>query len=138
MLIAMLNSTFILVAIFKYDCHKRDVTFEKFWRTRCFKHLPFILPLLISMLLSLLRCEADWELSYKAFTIGNLNKCGYLTLFTLVNWLTIKHRYSVVLGTTCTSRMGSFLEASVQKYCFRLYLSDCIRHFVIVGLPYAA
>mmetsp|Transcript_23180 Transcript_23180/g.33998 ORF Transcript_23180/g.33998 Transcript_23180/m.33998 type:complete len:211 (-) Transcript_23180:271-903(-) len=49
MLIAMLNSTFILVAIFKYDCHVRDISFDKFWRQRC---------------------EADWQLSYNAFTLG--------------------------------------------------------------------
>ncbi len=39
MLIAMLNSTFILVAIFKFDCKKkrdrqRDFSFNDFWKKR--------------------------------------------------------------------------------------------------------
>jgi hypothetical protein len=31
MLVAMLTSTFLLVAIYKYDCVNRDLTFEEFW-----------------------------------------------------------------------------------------------------------
>lgn len=49
MLIAMLNSTFLLVAIFKYDCKKRDISFENFWRRRC---------------------DEDWQLAFSAFTYG--------------------------------------------------------------------
>ena len=49
MLIAMLNSTFLLVAIFKYDCKKREVPFENFWRNRC---------------------DEDWQLAFSAFTYG--------------------------------------------------------------------
>ena len=49
MLIAMLSSTFLLVAIFKYDCKKRDVSFDNFWRRRC---------------------DDDWQLAFTAFTYG--------------------------------------------------------------------
>jgi hypothetical protein len=68
MLIAMLNSTFILVAIFKYDCHTRDVSFEKFWRARCV--IANITKMHSINVLGYDRCEADWQLSYKAFSIG--------------------------------------------------------------------
>jgi small-conductance mechanosensitive channel len=49
MLIAMLNSTFLLVAIFKYDCKVREKTFDTFWRNQC---------------------EEDWQLAFSAFTYG--------------------------------------------------------------------
>mmetsp|Transcript_4546 Transcript_4546/g.6940 ORF Transcript_4546/g.6940 Transcript_4546/m.6940 type:complete len:228 (-) Transcript_4546:523-1206(-) len=35
MLISMLNATFILVAILRYDCVNREVPFAHFWHTRC-------------------------------------------------------------------------------------------------------
>jgi hypothetical protein len=31
MLVAMLTSTFLLVAIYKYDCINRELTFDEFW-----------------------------------------------------------------------------------------------------------
>ncbi|CAM9812810.1 unnamed protein product [Discosporangium mesarthrocarpum] len=52
MLIAMLSSTFMLVAIMKYDVKNRDrsyPTFQKFWSTRC---------------------ESDWRFSFRAFNLG--------------------------------------------------------------------
>ncbi len=39
MLIAMLNSTVILVAIFKYDCVKRTEPFKRFWRLKYTYHI---------------------------------------------------------------------------------------------------
>ena len=49
MLLAMLNSTLMLVAILKYDCVKREVPFADFWR---------------------LRCEDDFLFSLRCFTRG--------------------------------------------------------------------
>jgi calcium release-activated calcium channel protein 1 len=49
MLISMLNSTFILVAILRYDTVSRNLPFQTFWRTRC---------------------EIDWRLSLRAFALG--------------------------------------------------------------------
>ena len=49
MLIAMLNATYILVAILRYDCVKRETPFTDFWRKRC---------------------ESDWQLALRAFGLG--------------------------------------------------------------------
>mmetsp|Transcript_78423 Transcript_78423/g.156878 ORF Transcript_78423/g.156878 Transcript_78423/m.156878 type:complete len:245 (-) Transcript_78423:171-905(-) len=49
MLLAMLNCTMMLLAILKYDCVNRNPPFEEFWRVRC---------------------EEDWQFSYRAFTTG--------------------------------------------------------------------
>lgn len=35
MLVAMLNATWTMVAILRYDCVTREVPFEEFWRKRC-------------------------------------------------------------------------------------------------------
>src|SRR6056300_1082606 len=35
MLVSTLNSTYILVAILRYDCVERSVPFDVFWRRRC-------------------------------------------------------------------------------------------------------
>ena len=49
MLISMLNATFMLVAVLRYDTVKRDVPFPRFWRTRC---------------------EDDWRFALRAFALG--------------------------------------------------------------------
>eukprot|EP00591_Stephanopyxis_turris_P001115 CAMPEP_0195522248 /NCGR_PEP_ID=MMETSP0794_2-20130614/20197_1 /TAXON_ID=515487 /ORGANISM="Stephanopyxis turris, Strain CCMP 815" /LENGTH=201 /DNA_ID=CAMNT_0040651955 /DNA_START=335 /DNA_END=940 /DNA_ORIENTATION=+ len=49
MLIAMLNATWTLVAILRYDCVKREVPFNEFWRKRC---------------------ESDFIFALKAFSYG--------------------------------------------------------------------
>lgn len=49
MLTAMLTSTYILVAILRYDCVTREIPFLDFWRRRC---------------------EGDWKFALKAFTYG--------------------------------------------------------------------
>eukprot|EP00521_Asterionellopsis_glacialis_P007998 CAMPEP_0195284074 /NCGR_PEP_ID=MMETSP0707-20130614/2412_1 /TAXON_ID=33640 /ORGANISM="Asterionellopsis glacialis, Strain CCMP134" /LENGTH=291 /DNA_ID=CAMNT_0040343369 /DNA_START=142 /DNA_END=1017 /DNA_ORIENTATION=- len=49
MLIAMLNATFMLVAILRYDCVVRDVAFHDFWRKRC---------------------DSDWRLALRCFAYG--------------------------------------------------------------------
>ncbi len=49
MLISMLNATFILVAILRYDTVRREVPFQRFWGTRC---------------------EDDWKFALRAFALG--------------------------------------------------------------------
>ena len=49
MLTSMLNATFMLVAILRYDCVRREIPFEKFWKSRC---------------------ESDWKFALKAFVFG--------------------------------------------------------------------
>lgn len=49
MLLAVLNSTMILIAILKYDCINRPIPFKEFWQTRC---------------------ESDWRFAYKCFSSG--------------------------------------------------------------------
>jgi len=49
MFIAMLNATWTLVAILRYDCVNREVPFDEFWRKRC---------------------ESDFIFALKSFSIG--------------------------------------------------------------------
>lgn len=49
MLISTLNSTYMLVAILRYDCVRRDVPFDEFWRKRC---------------------DPDWRVALRAFSFG--------------------------------------------------------------------
>jgi len=49
MLVSTLNSTYMLVAILRYDCVTRDVPFEEFWQKRC---------------------ESDWKRALRAFSLG--------------------------------------------------------------------
>jgi len=49
MLTSMLNATLLLVAILRYDCVERQVSFREFWHVRC---------------------ESDFQLSLRAFTFG--------------------------------------------------------------------
>lgn len=49
MLVAMLNATYILVAILRYDCVRRETPFVDFWRKRC---------------------ESDWQLALRSFGFG--------------------------------------------------------------------
>lgn len=49
MLISMLNATFLLVAILRYDTVKREIAFPFFWQTRC---------------------EEDWRLGLRVFALG--------------------------------------------------------------------
>lgn len=49
MLVAMLNSTYMLVAILRYDCVTRETPFVDFWRKRC---------------------ESDWQLALRSFGFG--------------------------------------------------------------------
>eukprot|EP00584_Thalassiosira_punctigera_P025138 CAMPEP_0172566834 /NCGR_PEP_ID=MMETSP1067-20121228/113411_1 /TAXON_ID=265564 ORGANISM="Thalassiosira punctigera, Strain Tpunct2005C2" /NCGR_SAMPLE_ID=MMETSP1067 /ASSEMBLY_ACC=CAM_ASM_000444 /LENGTH=278 /DNA_ID=CAMNT_0013358041 /DNA_START=93 /DNA_END=929 /DNA_ORIENTATION=- len=63
MLISSLNSTYMLVAILRYDCVNRDVPFDEFWRKRC---------------------EPDWKLALRAFSYG---VPLFMVVVALVSWL---------------------------------------------------
>eukprot|EP00903_Cladosiphon_okamuranus_P011920 g11196.t1 len=68
MLLAMLSSTFMLVAIMKYDVKAKDpkyLTFQVFWSTRC---------------------EDDWRFSFRAFNMGIPLFMGLLAE---VGWITL-------------------------------------------------
>lgn len=49
MLMSMLNATFILVAILRYDTVKRELPFPRFWQSRC---------------------EDDWKFALRMFALG--------------------------------------------------------------------
>ena len=67
MLTSMLNATFILVAILRYDCVSRDVPFHEFWRLRCDKDFRMALSLfsygvpMFMLLLALLGWVIFWD-----------------------------------------------------------------------------
>jgi len=86
MLTAMLNSTFMLVAILRYDCVQREVPFAKFWRTRC---------------------ESDWKFALRAFAYGvPLFLCVLAQIGWVVFWEHQSARYIasslVTLVAMCT------------------------------------
>lgn len=63
MLVSSLNSTYMLVAILRYDCVARDVPFTEFWRKRC---------------------EPDWRLALRCFSYG---VPLFMFLVALVSWV---------------------------------------------------
>lgn len=75
MLVSTLNSTYILVAILRYDCVNRDVPFEEFWRKRC---------------------EPDWKLALRAFSYG---VPLFMMVVALVPWVTFVS-FTSFYGTT--------------------------------------
>jgi len=67
MLISMLTATFMLVAILRYDCVKREMSFDKFWKTRC---------------------EGDWRFALRAFVFGVPLFCMVLAQ---IGWVKLWH-----------------------------------------------
>lgn len=63
-LVSTLNSTYILVAILRYDCVRRDVPFSEFWNKRC---------------------EPDWKIALRCFSYG---VPSFLLVVSLVAWVT--------------------------------------------------
>lgn len=116
MLIAMLSSTFLLVAIFKYDCKKRDISFENFWRRRC---------------------DEDWQLAFSAFTYGIPL---FLVMLAQVGWVVFwSHGSRNIASIFVTAiafitllfwlvstkyKWGSILKAGHRKLTFRNYNDD--------------
>ena len=107
MLIAMLNSTLMLVAILKYDCVKREVPFSDFWR---------------------LRCEDDFLFSLKAFTRGipifmlSLGQVGWVVFHNNQGYVIASSSISIVAFVTITlwfvhtsRKWGDFLMSGNVK-----------------------
>jgi|Transcript_12680 calcium release-activated calcium channel protein 1 len=80
MLLAMLNATFMLVAILKYDCVNRDVKFSDFWRKRC---------------------ESDWKLALRCFSYG---VPLFMTVLAQVGWIIFwDHEQATIYASTLVS-----------------------------------
>lgn len=108
MLVAMLNATYILVAILRYDCVVRETPFFDFWRKRC---------------------ESDWKFALRAFGIGvPLFMCVLAQIGWVVFWNHNSARYyasglvtfvavvTLVLWFAHTDRKwGMFLMSSEAK-----------------------
>jgi len=76
MLVSTLNSTYMLVAILRYDCVNRDVPFDEFWRKRC---------------------EPDWKLALRAFSYG---VPLFMVVVALVAWVTFWESDSLYYSAT--------------------------------------
>ncbi|KAL9190618.1 hypothetical protein ACHAXT_000324 [Thalassiosira profunda] len=76
MLISTLNSTYILVAILRYDCVNRPVPFDDFWRKRC---------------------EPDWKLALRTFSYG---VPLFMSVVALVAWVTFWDSDSLYYSAT--------------------------------------
>lgn len=86
MLISTLNSTYMLVAILRYDCVRRDVPFDEFWRKRC---------------------EPDWKLALRAFSYG---VPLFMVVVSLVAWVSFwdhQSRYISASVVTVISLMST-------------------------------
>lgn len=79
MLISMLNSTFMLVAVLRYDCVKREMPFDKFWGSRF---------------------QNDWKWALKCFVVGVPMFCLVLAQ---VGWVKLwdYDEWSWVASSTC-------------------------------------
>lgn len=86
MLISSLNSTYMLVAILRYDCVTRDVPFDEFWRKRC---------------------EPDWQLALRAFSYG---VPLFMVVVALVAWVTFWNTESRLVSATLVTVI-SFMVA---------------------------
>mmetsp|Transcript_12200 Transcript_12200/g.15818 ORF Transcript_12200/g.15818 Transcript_12200/m.15818 type:complete len:255 (-) Transcript_12200:166-930(-) len=108
MLFAMLNCTLMLVAILKYDCIRRDIPFDDFWRKRC---------------------SADWVYSFNAFAIGLtlfmalLAQLGWVTFHSHPSRNTAASIVTAVAVTTGTiwlihtkRKWGDFVQHSSTKF----------------------
>jgi len=82
MLTSTLNCTLMLVAILRYDCIHREISFTEFWRKRC---------------------ESDFQLSIKTFGYG-----VPLFMFTLaqVGWVIFWEHRARTYAASCVSTIA--------------------------------
>ncbi|KAL7437871.1 hypothetical protein ACHAXM_005864 [Skeletonema potamos] len=85
MLVSTLNSTYILVAILRYDCVERSVPFDVFWRRRC---------------------EADWKLALRAFSVG---VPSFMIVVALVAWVSFWNHPSVYYSASAVTAISIML-----------------------------
>lgn len=81
MLISMLNSTFMLVAVLRYDCVKREMPFDKFWRSHF---------------------ERDWAWALKCFVVGIPMFCMVLAQIGWVKFWNYDH-HAWIATSACMS-----------------------------------
>merc|ERR1711871_928188 len=108
MLVAMLNSTFLLIAVYKYDCFKPSFPFEVYWDSHC---------------------EEDWKWAFTAFTFGIPL---FLSMLTLSAWVVFwEHQdgrvaaglvtfvavsTGAIWGTTNHHKWKDFLKEGNKRY----------------------
>lgn len=85
MLVGTLNSTYILVAILRYDCVERSVPFDIFWRRRC---------------------EADWKIALKCFSLG---VPSFMTVVALVAWVNFYTHQSLYYSASIVTAIAIVL-----------------------------
>lgn len=107
MLISMLNATFMLVAILRYDTVKREIPFEKFWRTHC---------------------EGDWKFALRAFVFGVPLFCLVLAQ---IGWVKLWHfdKVSWIYASSCMTAIAIstillFLAHTERKWREWLLMSE--------------
>jgi calcium release-activated calcium channel protein 1 len=130
MLLAMLNSTFLLIAILKYDCVKRTVPFETFWNNRFAfvmtmllhsQHvLRFLFPShpLVVLLNGRRSCEMDWRISYGAFTIG---VPMFMAVLAQIGWITfhaseMRNAAAGAVSAVAIVSLGSWFVYTYHKW----------------------
>lgn len=86
MLVAMLNACLMLVAINKYDCIRREIPFNVFWRKRC---------------------ETDFVYALRAFLLG---VPVFICVLGLVGWVVFWDRD---WGVACSSSVTAIAVATV-------------------------
>lgn len=95
MLVSTLNSTYILVAILRYDCVERSVPFDVFWRRRC---------------------ETDWKLALRSFSFG---VPSFMIVVAFVAWVSFWNHpsryYSASVVTAISIMLTIFWFANTQR-----------------------
>jgi len=85
MLVSTLNSTYILVAILRYDCVERSVPFDVFWRRRC---------------------ETDWKVALRAFSVG---VPSFMIVVALVAWVSFWNHQSLYYSASVVTAISLML-----------------------------
>lgn len=108
MLLSMLNATFMLVAILRYDTVKREMPFSKFWRTHC---------------------ESDWKFALKSFVQGVplfclvLAQIGWVKLWQ-ADMDTSRYAASSCISIIALSTIMIFLSHTERKWREWLTMTD--------------
>mmetsp|Transcript_10964 Transcript_10964/g.15979 ORF Transcript_10964/g.15979 Transcript_10964/m.15979 type:complete len:213 (-) Transcript_10964:224-862(-) len=112
MLTSMLNATFMLVAILRYDAVRRDVSFERFWKNHC---------------------EDDWKLALRAFVFGIPLFCLVLAQIGWVKLWNFSDGSSWIWASSCISVIAVstvvlYLAHTERKWREWLLISDIKLH----------
>mmetsp|Transcript_25355 Transcript_25355/g.31242 ORF Transcript_25355/g.31242 Transcript_25355/m.31242 type:complete len:207 (+) Transcript_25355:172-792(+) len=94
MLLSMLNATFILVAILRYDTVKREIPFSKFWR---------------------MRCEDDWKFALQCFALG---VPLFMIVLALIGWVIFWENENLAGWIAASSCISIIAILTVVYYLF--------------------